>query len=38
MTGWQRECLGDKLAEFVAGKLGVTVRMESGDMRAAFGE
>jgi ribonuclease D len=38
MTGWHRECLGDKLAEFVAGKLGVTVRMESGDMRAAFGE
>ncbi|HVS72173.1 MAG TPA: HRDC domain-containing protein [Phycisphaerae bacterium] len=36
MTGWHRECLGEKLAAFVGGKLAVTLRVADGEMRAGF--
>ncbi len=36
MTGWHRECLGEKLAAFVRGELGMTVRMKDTEMRATF--
>jgi ribonuclease D len=36
MTGWHRECLGEKLAAFVQGQLAITTRMNSGEMHATF--
>jgi ribonuclease D len=36
MTGWHRECLGEKLAAFVRGELKVDLTMVDGGLRAAF--
>jgi ribonuclease D len=36
MTGWHRECLGEKLASMVRGELQIDLTMVDGGLRAAF--
>ncbi len=36
MTGWHRECLGEKLAAFIRGELHVDLTMQQETLRAGF--